>query len=221
MHKPDINKIANYTKEMSLDQVAALIPGWLHLNSLKDFSLTYMSPSMEDDFQMTLNELRTKSINLMQELIHPESLKRIIPQLEEVVNNKNMNKEISFYQYIKLPQKGYQWYLTTSKILDENNGISISLPLDALKDFDSKVNQILTENIYLKEHIQKYLSLSPREKEVFKLSINGLNNQEISDNLHVSTLTIKTHRQNISKKLGSGTQADWLKLGAAFGIIAH
>lgn len=51
--------------------------------------------------------------------------------------------------------------------------------------------------------------LSPREKQILTELSNGLSNIEIANKLNVSELTVKTHVQNIFKKLGvsSRTQA--------------
>lgn len=44
-------------------------------------------------------------------------------------------------------------------------------------------------------------SLTSKEKEVLGLLIKGLSNKQISGILQVSELTVKTHVQNILKKL--------------------
>jgi len=45
-------------------------------------------------------------------------------------------------------------------------------------------------------------SLSPREKEIIQLIADGKADKEIADALFLSYHTIRTHRKNISKKLG-------------------
>ena len=45
--------------------------------------------------------------------------------------------------------------------------------------------------------------LSEREKDVLALSVKGLINKEIADQLHISTPTVIFHRRNISEKIGS------------------
>lgn len=48
----------------------------------------------------------------------------------------------------------------------------------------------------------KKLSLTPREEDVVKLIIKGLNTRQIADNLNISYYTAETHRKNIYTKLG-------------------
>lgn len=219
MEKSGLTDIFSYSKELALDFVAELIPGWLHLNSREDFGLKYMSPNMEADFNITMEEVRKIGVQFLIDAIHPESSARVIPQLQDLVKKGDPEKMISFYQYIRLPGKDYTWYLTSTKLYDENNVISISFPVNTLKDFDGKINQVLTENILIKENLQKFDELTHREQQIFTLAINGKNNQEIAANLNISALTIKTHRQNISKKLNTGNLNDWFKIGHAFGLI--
>lgn len=59
-----------------------------------------------------------------------------------------------------------------------------------------------------KEIIEKALvytkelySISPREMDVFKLIVNGLNNKEIADQLYISEHTVKNHITRIFQKL--------------------
>ena len=44
--------------------------------------------------------------------------------------------------------------------------------------------------------------LTPREREVLVLLVQGLINKEIADRLHISLTTVISHRKNITEKLG-------------------
>ena len=52
------------------------------------------------------------------------------------------------------------------------------------------------------EEIKEKYSLTGREKELLVLLLKGKSNKEISDQLYVSPETVKTHLQNIYRKLG-------------------
>ncbi len=54
---------------------------------------------------------------------------------------------------------------------------------------------------------KKTTGLSERERTILKLVALGLTNQEISDNLFISTHTVISHRKNITGKLGIKTVA--------------
>jgi RNA polymerase sigma factor (sigma-70 family) len=44
-------------------------------------------------------------------------------------------------------------------------------------------------------------NLTKREREIIQLIKNGMTNQEIAQNLHLSVYTVETHRKNIMQKL--------------------
>lgn len=50
--------------------------------------------------------------------------------------------------------------------------------------------------------------LTPKEEEIIKLLVQGKNNTQISDLIHVSYNTVKTHRKNINRKLGFNSITD-------------
>lgn len=62
-------------------------------------------------------------------------------------------------------------------------------------------------------------TLSEREVEIIKLIAQGYTNVEISEKLFLSPLTIKTHRNNILKKLNINNTAALVKYAINLGII--
>ncbi|MFN4007146.1 MAG: LuxR C-terminal-related transcriptional regulator [Chitinophagaceae bacterium] len=58
------------------------------------------------------------------------------------------------------------------------------------------------------EHIAAELKLTKREKEIIALIAAGKTSKEIAAQLYLSELTVKTHRKNISEKLGTKSIAD-------------
>ena len=83
------------------------------------------------------------------------------------------------------------------------------------------LNEVLSDRFYLDPNVQlnepvkdvfiAQLKLSARELEILELLRQGLNNKEISEHLHLSELTVKTHRKNIMFKTESKNLADLLR----------
>jgi len=73
------------------------------------------------------------------------------------------------------------------------------------------INTILSENQFIKDNINKFSLLTPRERQILTLIINGKTNGQISDDLNVSIHTIRTHRNRIWKKLEIKHFKDCLK----------
>ena len=61
--------------------------------------------------------------------------------------------------------------------------------------------------------------LSHKEQEVLKLIAAGKTNTEISEVLNISSLTVKTHRQNIMRKLGVNNTAALIRKGFSRGLL--
>ncbi len=60
----------------------------------------------------------------------------------------------------------------------------------------------------LQDSFTNQLKLSKREKEIISLIAIGKTSKEIATQLFISELTVKTHRKNISEKLGTKGIAD-------------
>lgn len=90
----------------------------------------------------------------------------------------------------------------------------------------SAIRQVLGGNLYLspslnERAIQAYIqrgqeahledpfkTLTDREREVFQLAVEGLNNPQIAGRLCLSARTVEMHRGNLMKKLGLRSQTE-------------
>lgn len=95
----------------------------------------------------------------------------------------------------------------------------------------SAIDTVMKEDYYVEEEAQhilkdylnkkkdkskgyykfKNFELTKREKEIVKLIIDGLTNQEIADTLFISIRTVDTHRKNVLSKLGLKNTATLVK----------
>ena len=65
------------------------------------------------------------------------------------------------------------------------------------------------------EASERYAQLSPREREVLGLIVEGLTNKEIGRALELSPRTVETHRANLFAKLGAESLAQLIRRFAA------
>ncbi|MHB2018826.1 MAG: response regulator [Candidatus Xenobia bacterium] len=60
--------------------------------------------------------------------------------------------------------------------------------------------------------------LTVREGQVLKLIVQGMTNQQMADQLHLSVKTIQTHRGNILQKLGLHSRVDLVRYAVRNGL---
>ena len=88
-------------------------------------------------------------------------------------------------------------YLPSSSFLASNPGASINPPV-ASTDLISQ--------------------LTSREVEVMTLTVRGLTNRDIAQNLGVKEITVKVHLRNIYRKIGASNRAQAISLAMASGF---
>lgn len=71
---------------------------------------------------------------------------------------------------------------------------------------------LFTEEVHLPEQFARQSNLTPREKQIMLLLIDGRNNPYIRENLNISNNTLKTHLRNIYSKLSINDRQQLLDL---------
>ena len=123
---------------------------------------------------------------------------------EEFINKDSNNKD----QEIEISYKG-----------TDDTGKAIYELKEQSSDIDNTIRlfkTIIEQNNFMKKNIEKYSSLTPREKETFKFIIKGHTNEQISDIMNISQHTTRTHRNRIWKKLEIKNFRDCLKYECFF-----
>ncbi|WP_454819365.1 response regulator transcription factor [Labrys neptuniae] len=59
---------------------------------------------------------------------------------------------------------------------------------------------------------QRYLGLTPREREVFPLVVSGLLNKQAAAELRISEVTLQIHRRNVMQKMAAASLADLVRI---------
>ena len=67
-------------------------------------------------------------------------------------------------------------------------------------------------------NLDRYESLTPREREILHFVAEGLSNNEIATRLGVDLQTAETDRANLMQKLELHTEADLIRFGLRLGI---
>jgi FixJ family two-component response regulator len=72
-----------------------------------------------------------------------------------------------------------------------------------------KASHIELKRVNLKKLLK---SLSPREKQVFDLLIQGLNNNELMEKINISLPTVKQYKSEVMRKLGAKSLSELMTL---------
>jgi FixJ family two-component response regulator len=79
-----------------------------------------------------------------------------------------------------------------------------------------------SENAGLGELKQRYLDLTPREREVLPLVVSGLLNKQAAAELSISEVTLQIHRRNVMRKMAAASLADLVRIAERLEIpITH
>ena len=68
------------------------------------------------------------------------------------------------------------------------------------------------------ELLERHVSLSRREQEVFALVVSGLMNKQVGFKLGISEITVKAHRGAVMAKLGARSLAELVNMAGRLGI---
>jgi len=99
-----------------------------------------------------------------------------------------------------------------------------------IEDIIGGIRQVLSGKQYLGKGVKELMKgnsqdqndqpmITKRESEILKLISDGLTNQEIADQLFISTFTVDSHRKNLLLKFNAKNTATLIKTVVSKGII--
>lgn len=208
-------------RKITLAELSDNLPCWIHLNKLDDMTLYWMSGRMERDLHTNSADAIAGGTDFLRRIISPETEERVVLPLIHQRELGDENYTLSFVQMIRpnsfLP---YKPYLTSTKIsFKDNCYFCQSTPFNNIENSLQLSTGLLNAGKINLETYSSFQSLSKREKEILKFVASGETNKTIGSILSISHLTVKTHRQNIIKKLGTSSIRDLIKIAESFGLI--
>src|SRR5207302_7382375 len=90
--------------------------------------------------------------------------------------------------------------------------------------FSPEISKVLAEDYVREINVRgaedSYDLLTPREKEILQLLVEGRSNKDIAGLLNLSLYTVETHRRNLQSKLNLHSYPELILYGVRKGIIA-
>lgn len=222
----------NQQLKKELDALQALIdnaPALIFINEIKeskDINTSQCAWSNQYGYnimgykQEELNEL---GFDYFKEVMHPNDL-NVANRYIEILNTSEDGTV--FKGFGRAKPKGsdnYLWLNVRSTVYKKNEDgsphqyLNVAIDLSEQMHSDPQLAEALQEIHRLNNEL-KLKSISKRETEVLKLIAKGSTNQEIADQLFVSIKTVKTHRNNLIKKLNAKNTAMLAALAVEFGL---
>lgn len=202
---------------ISLDELGELIPGFVHLNSLKTHGLEYVSKRGLEIFGKSIDEIKEGGKDFLLSISDRKSQE--IYRIKNRFLSENRDRTYSHFQRLCYRDRNipFKLFYTSSKIYKTKDAIiSFSQPLHLLHN-DSFLKEIVEERfVFFNKNYYKYQSLTEREREILGMIANGDNNKTIAEKLFISFHTVKTHRKNICYKLDTGKLIELVKFAQVF-----
>ncbi len=85
------------------------------------------------------------------------------------------------------------------------------------------LNENTLTNRNMKEPLKKMpieFRITPQEKRILQLVVDGLNNREIADELKISIRTVEAHRQNLFRKLDVDNVVKLVRLSLELNLVS-
>ena len=149
-----------------------------------------------------------------------------VDKIKSLMIGNNSDELVTFFQQVRRsPAHEWLWHLSASKIfvrdLDEKPllFLTLSIPVDSKSHITTKVERLQREYDFLRRNQHVFAALTNREKEILRYMALGKNSEEIAESLHISEMTVSTHRRNIKAKIGAHTPYDITRFAQAFDLI--
>lgn len=186
----------------------------------------YMSERGLSDLNATLPELTAMGEAYYARYFNPDEAHEYVPKVVDLLERNDLDYGVSFFQQVRTgPNLEFVWHLSTARVLAQDASgqpllvLCFSTPIDPKSHITAKVQRLLDENIFLRQHSATFASLTTREREVLGSLALGHTSQEIATAFHISTQTADTHRRNIRQKLGAASTFDLGQYARAFNLI--
>jgi len=190
------------SQQISLEEVSNILPCYVHINSLEDFSVLETDPRILELYDLSVEEINSQGFELLQKIVNRDDLETAIAKNLKYIQNQDDYTHVSFFQRLKnLRNDEVQMYYTRGKIIDNQRVLNLSVPIHNLEVFNETIFDLCEQSDFIRKNNEKFERLTKSEILICKELIEGDQLSTIAQKLEKSEHTIKNHRTNIYRKL--------------------
>lgn len=209
------------SNKFTLDDVGDYVPGLLHINSRIDLRMTNLSNTTAKWSGYTKQEIVTMGHEYLERHLEPNTWEITAKKFLDFAianDSSKIHSDLVFYRMDK--KQDYEPLFTNFRILPNRDSIlSITTPLGHFGMTEKKLGRIIEQDRFFKKHFDKFATLTNREVEILTLLANGNTNNDVSNQLFISSNTVRTHRNRIYHKLEIKHFRDIIRYAQAFDLI--
>jgi len=216
-----LHQIEKYVRENQLDKIGEFFPGFLHFNRKDDLHIKYMNPKGLEKFDVPLEYIQDNGGEFFERFVHRKSIDVIFPRFVSFYNRNDSGRTYADCQDLLSPfNNEYYQILTVTKVIKDLDGLmSMSLPVHELGPNLVKIKSLIRLDDFYVKHLERFQSLSNREKEILGEMAMGKSNKEIGEKVFISEHTVRTPRNNIFLKLDIHHLSEAIRVAEVFELI--
>ena len=185
----------------------------------------YMSQPGLDFLKLKLEDIKKAGRHYFKTFL-TDNEEGYIPHILNLVARNDEKEIFTFFQQVRKGDTGeLVWHLSSIRILmkdDEGKPLLIivlSSPVNADNHLLIKISRLMDENNFLRDNMQKFSSLTQRERLILQYIAKGKSNKEIAGETSISVSTVETHRKKIKSKLDAKSIFELAQYAAAFDLM--
>lgn len=210
----------------TIGPAADLFPGVTIVLNARTAGVEYMSARGLAILGIGLEELRALGPEYHQRYFNQQEAREYVPLLWGLLTRSASDEIVTFFQQVRRSDAHpWAWYLSTARVfLRDAAGqplliLVFASPVGTVSHLTEKVERILEERTFLRQHEEAFSQLTQREKQVLRLLVLGKSSPEIAAELFIAVSTVVTHRRNINAKLRPQSDHDLTRYAYAFDLV--